>query len=127
MLMRREEGVDHTFDDLASGLDTGAISRGRAIKLAGAALVASAVGFVGAREADAQDFEAEGRRQRRRRCNRRGGDFCATRAGNRNCSICCGRDRDGGGRRNRRKACCGSEGCNCCRRGRGCRPDGRCR
>ena len=125
VLTRREEGVDRTFDDLASGLDTGAISRGRAMKLAGAALVASALGLVGASEADAQAIEAEGIRRKRRRCNQRGGDFCQTRAGNRNCSVCCGRDRDG--RRNRRKACCGSKGCNCCRRGRGCKANGQCR
>jgi hypothetical protein len=126
-LMRREEGMARTFDDLASGLDTGAISRGRAMKLAGAALVASALGFVGAREADADAIEEEGLGRKRRRCNQRGGDFCATRAGNRNCSICCGRDRDGGGRRHNRKACCGSKGCNCCRRNRGCKANGQCR
>jgi hypothetical protein len=80
-LMRREEegGVARSFDELATGLDTGVISRARAIKLAGAALAASAVGLAGAREADAQ-VSALG--IRRRRCNRRGGDFCNTTAGN---------------------------------------------
>jgi hypothetical protein len=122
-LMRREEGVDHTFDDLASGLDTGAISRGRVIKLAGAALVASALGFVGAREADAaadaEDIEIQ---ISKRRCRERGGDFCS-RSG---CRQCCGRDRDGGGRRRNKKACCGRDGCNCCRRNQRC-DNGKCK
>ena len=124
MLTRREEGVDRTFDDLASGLDTGAISRGRAMKLAGAALVASALGLVGAGEVQGQELGTEG--IRRRRCNRRGGDFCnnsgeASSPFVSQCHICCGE-----GRRRRRKACCGSAGCNCCRPGQRCRSNGTC-
>jgi hypothetical protein len=126
LLMRREEGgVARSFDELATGLDTGAISRARAIKLAGAALVASAVGLVGAREADAQVSTLG---IRRRRCNRRGGDFCNNKGEavppfTRQCHICCG---EGRGRRKRRRACCGSAGCNCCRRGERCTSTGRC-
>jgi len=122
--MRREEGMARSFDDLASGLDTGAISRGRVIKLAGAALVASALGFVGAREADAAaDAEEIEIQISKRRCRERGGDFCS-RSG---CRQCCGRDRDGGGggRRNK-KACCGRDGCNCCRRNQRC-DNGKCK
>jgi hypothetical protein len=87
------------------------------MKLAGSALVASAVGLLGANEAQAE-VAAEGRR--RRLCNRKGGDYCNTSGGGRRCSICCGE----GGRR--RKACCGSERCNCCRRSQTCKADGRC-
>jgi hypothetical protein len=118
-LMRREEGMARSFDDLASGLDTGAISRGRVIKLVGAALVASALGFVGAREADAAAIETQ---TSRRRCNQKGGDFCRNRAAGPTCKICCGT-----GDRNRRpKACCGQKGCNCCRRNQTCKSNGRC-
>ena len=119
MLTKRDEGgVAHSFDDLAMGLDTGAITRGRAMKLAGAALVASVLGVVGARDADAVLLEAEG--IRRRRCNRKGGDFCNTTAGDERCHICCGE-----GRR-RRRACCGRNGCSCCRPRQTC-DDGRCK
>ena len=85
------------------------------VKLGGAALVASALGLIGAGRADADEITTEGKA--RRRCNRRGGDFCKHKG---KCKICCGE-----GRR-RRKACCGSEGCNCCRRGQTCRSNGRC-
>ena len=43
--MRRDEGCVRPFDDLARGLESGAISRGKAIKLGGATLVASALGL----------------------------------------------------------------------------------
>lgn len=120
LLTKRDEGgVAHSFDDLATGLDTGAITRGRAMKLGGAALVASALGIFGARDADAVELGAEG--IRRRRCRRKGGDFCNTSGGGTRCHICCGE-----GRR-RRRACCGSEGCNCCRPGETCKSDGRCK
>jgi hypothetical protein len=115
---RSEGGVAGTFDDLATGLDTGAISRGRAMKLAGAALVASAMGLFAVGNAEAQEVVTEGRR--RRRCRQRGGNFCNTSGGGARCSICCGE-----GRR-RRRACCGSNGCNCCRPGETC-DDGRCK
>jgi hypothetical protein len=44
------------------------------MKLGGAALVASALGLVGAGDAQGEELRAE--RIRRRRCNRHGGDFC---------------------------------------------------
>jgi hypothetical protein len=100
LLMKGDEGGVHAFDDLARGLDTGAISRGKAIKLGGAALVASALGLFASRDADAQlvTIAAE-----RRRCRRRRGDFCRSHG----CRVCCGE----GGRH--RRACCGDRGCCC--------------
>lgn len=113
--------MTRTFDDLAVGLDTGAITRGKAIKLAGAALLASATGLFAVGNAEAQEVAAEGRR--RRRCRQKGGDFCNQTGGGERCSICCG---TGSGRR-RPRACCGSKGCNCCRRKETCRSDGSCK
>jgi len=80
--MKRGEEL---FDDLATGLQTGAISRGKAIKLTGAALAASALGIF------ASEDEAEARRRCRtlscrekcRRC-RRSGRCC------RGCRRCSG-------------------------------------
>jgi hypothetical protein len=127
-LLVKREGTARSFDDLATGLDTGAITRGRAIKLAGAAIVASALGLIGAGEAQGQDIVTE--RIRRRRCNRHGGDFCNNRGEegfpfHHQCHICCGEGRRRR-RRRRRKACCGSAGCNCCRPGQRCRSNGMC-
>lgn len=113
MLMKRDEGGVRALDDLAMGLDTGAISRGKAIKLAGAAVAASAFGLFASRGAEGQEVSIAARR---RRCLRRGGDFCR-RSG---CTACCGE----GGRR--RKACCGDRGCACCSRNERC-DAGRCR
>jgi len=121
-----DRGV-RAFDDLAAGLETGAISRGKAIKLGGAALVGSALGLFASR-ADAQTPATDESIEvavSRRKCKQRGGDFCRNRAAGPTCKICCGRDRDGGGRR-RRKACCGQEGCNCCRRNQRCTRQGTC-
>lgn len=123
LMKRGEGGVGRSFDDLALGLDTGEISRRKAMKLGGAALVASALGLIGAGSAEAQEVSAEG--IRRRRCNRRGGDFCNTSGHGARCHVCCGEGRRRR-RRRRRKACCGSEGCNCCRRSQRCRSDGTC-
>jgi hypothetical protein len=113
LLTKREEGGIHAFDDLAKGLDTGAISRGKAIKLGGAALVASALGLIGARGVDAQtttpaDVSVEARR---RRCLQKGGDFCSSHGA----SECCAR-----GRRKRR-ACCGKKGAACCSKNERCK------
>ena len=106
------------LDDLALGLESGAISRGKAIKLGGAALVASALGlFASAEGAQAQDVEVAV--SGRRRCRRRGGDFCSTTEGSQNCHICCRH-------RHRKKACCGPSGCNCCRKGQRCLSSGQC-
>jgi hypothetical protein len=121
LLTKRDEGGrGRPLDDLAVGLDTGVITRGRAIKLAGAALVASALAAIGATDAEA--IEAEGQRKKRRRCNQDGGEFCASHSGRRNCDVCCGR-----GDRNRQpKACCGKNGCSCCGRRQRCH-NGDCR
>ena len=112
MLVNREEGVARSFDELATGLDGGAISRGRAIKLAGGALLASALGVVGAtREADAQLTAADTAKSR---CKRKDGDFCR-RSG---CHVCCGQKH--------KKACCGKNGCRCCKEHQRCKA-GRCK
>ena len=113
LLVNREEvegGVARSFDDLATGLDTGVISRGRAMKLAGAALVASALGLVATREADAQVTADSAAKSR---CKRKGGDFCRRQG----CHVCC--------RQHNKKACCGKNGCRCCRRNQRCKA-GRC-
>ena len=120
MTKRDEGGVRPSLwegaplDDLARGLETGAIPRSQAIKLTGAALVASALGLFASRGADAQEVSIAAERGR---CRRKGGDFCRD-AG---CKICCGE-----GRR-RRRACCGKGGCNCCRKNESCDSDGTCR
>jgi hypothetical protein len=79
------------LDVLAMDLESGAISRGKAIKLGGAALVASALGMFSAEEA----AEARTRCCRHRRRPR--------------CRVCC--------RRRRLEPCCGVHGCHCCPRG----------
>jgi hypothetical protein len=98
--IKRDQGGARAFDELAVGLDTGAISRGKAIKLAGAAVAASALGLFASRGAEGQTVTIEAER---RRCKRRGGDFCRSHG----CRVCCGP----GGRH--RRACCGSRGCCC--------------
>jgi hypothetical protein len=107
LLTKRDEGGLVAFDDLATGLESGAISRGNAIKLAGAALAASALGLFASRGADAQEVDLA---IRRKKCLRKGGDYCA-RNGN---SVCCG----AGGRH--RKACCGPNGAACCSKNERC-------
>jgi hypothetical protein len=74
VLMKRDEGG--AFDDLAVGLDSGAITRGKAIKLAGAALLSGLGVFAAAAPA-----EAGHRRCPRRnvRCRRRRRVFCCPR------------------------------------------------
>jgi hypothetical protein len=116
--MKRGEGGVRAFDDLAMGLESGAISRGKAIKLGGAALVASALGLFASQGAEAQEVEiAITRRRCRRKFTR--SDFCRNRRGD-NCSVCCNRNS------RRPKACCGPSGCNCCRRRERCADSGRC-
>jgi hypothetical protein len=71
MLRRKVE--EASFDDLAVSMAESTITRGRAIKLAGAVLAGSVLAvfspLVG--EAEGQDLEAEGKRSRRRRRRRR--------------------------------------------------------
>ena len=72
MFIKRDQQVEASLDELAMDLESGAITRGRAIKLVGAALAASALGIVASEE------EAEARRRCRtlscrekcRRCRR---------------------------------------------------------
>jgi hypothetical protein len=90
MLMKRDEGGEvrpswkepqgASFDDLAMGLNSGAISRGRAIKLAGAALLSGALGV----------FAAAGPAEARRRC-RRNEVRCVRRRNGRRRVFCCPR------------------------------------
>ena len=117
MANRNREGAPH-FDELAKGLETGAISRSKAIKLGGAALVASALGLFASQGADAQEVEIA---ITRRRCERKftRSDFCRHRGAGDNCERCCNRAS------RRPKACCGVNGCRCCRRRERCL-EGRC-
>jgi len=80
MLMKRDEGgevrpsweePEAPFDDLSRGMADGTISRSRAIKLAGAALVGSALTLFLPDAAEGLELEAEHRRRRRRRRRRR--------------------------------------------------------
>ena len=77
-------GEEHHLDALAKGMAEETIPRGRAIKLAGAALVGSALSLFVAEDADAATL-----RERRRRCHRRGGRFCVDRRGGGNRGRCC--------------------------------------
>ena len=114
LLMKRDDGgeVHHfspeeTFDEMSRGLASAEITRGRAIKLAGAALVASALGVSFASEGQAQaDVTTE---QVRRRCRRRRRNFCRSR--DTGSVACC---------RRRFTACCGENGAACCRGGTRC-------
>ena len=108
-------GEEHHLDALAKGMAEETIPRGRAIKLAGAALVGSALSlFVAddAAEAHNRRRDRQGRRggdeSRRRRCRRRGGRFCEDRRDGTNRARCCRqptsssrcrRGRCGGGRK----------------------------
>jgi hypothetical protein len=70
--IKRDQQVETSLDELAMDLQSGAITRGKAIKLAGAALAASALGIIASEE------EADARRRCRtlscrekcRRCRR---------------------------------------------------------
>ena len=122
----RDEGLARSFDDLAMGLESNAISRAKVIKLGGAALLASALGlFASADPAKAETtVEDETLEAARRRHHTQ--DCCIRFRRRRivgvpvllpRCLVCC--------RRRRRVACCGRHGCHCCRRGH-CH-EGRCR
>jgi hypothetical protein len=115
----RDEGMARSFDDLARGLESNAISRAKLIKLGGAALVASALGlFASADPAEAEPVEAARRRRHHRDCciRLRRIRIIGILVPFPGCHVCC---------RRRRVACCGRHGCHCCRRGH-CH-EGRCR
>jgi hypothetical protein len=77
MLMKRDEGGENrpsreelegmSFDDLTAGLADGTITRSRAIKLAGAALLGGALTVLWPGEADAANRRRRRRKKRRRR------------------------------------------------------------
>jgi hypothetical protein len=76
-------GQNDYLDAVATGVADGTITRGRAIKLAGAALLGSALSlFVAAGEAEASHHSS-----RRRACTRRGGTYCY---GPHTRGVCCG-------------------------------------
>jgi len=125
VLTGRDEGgvrpaswKEGSLDELAMGLESGALSRGKAIKLGGAALVASTLGLFASQGAGAQEVELAVTRRGCRRHYRRS-DFCRNRQGE-NCSVCCNR------RSRHPKACCGPRGCTCCRRRERCTDLGVC-
>ena len=81
---------EHHLDALAKGMAEDTIPRGRAIKLAGAALLGSALSLFVADDAEAHN--RRGRRgddSRRRRCRRRGGRYCEDRRDGTNRARCC--------------------------------------
>jgi hypothetical protein len=88
-----EEHRGPHLDDLATGMADGTITRGRAIKLAGAALVGSALSLFVADDAAEAHNRRRGRRggdeSKRRRCRRRGGRFCRDRRDGRDRGRCC--------------------------------------
>ena len=94
MLRKREEGgmvrpslEEGHLDGLAMGMADGSITRGRAIKLAGAALVGGALTLFGA----TQEADAATLKQRRRRCQNDpdiNGVFCTGRRR----AVCCDQD-----------------------------------
>jgi hypothetical protein len=105
-------GEEHHLDALAKGMAEETIPRGRAMKLAGAALVGSALSLFVADDAAEAHNRRRGRRggdeSRRRRCRRRGGRFCEDRRDGTNRARCCRqptsssrcrRGRCGGGRK----------------------------
>ena len=117
MLMKRDEcGVvrrspeEHRephLDELATGIADGTITRGRAMKLAGAALLGSALGLFAADDAEAHNRRGD-KESRRRRCRRRGGRYCEDRRDGTDRARCCRqptsssrcrRGRCGGGRK----------------------------
>ena len=55
------ERRESSFDELAIGLASGSISRGRALRLMGAALVGGALGSLGMREATADQCKRNGK------------------------------------------------------------------
>ena len=117
MLAKRDAGGVRAFDDLAVGLESGEISRGKAIKLGGAALVASALGLFASQRAEAQEVVPA---ITKKKCeNKRNGNFCKSNRAN--CKQCCKKGS------NRPKACCGSKECNCCRKNENCNNKGQCK
>jgi hypothetical protein len=74
--MLRREVEEASFDDLAVSMAEGSVTRGRAIKLAGAALLGSALTMFWPEEADARRNNKKRRRRRRRKQERRFRNRC---------------------------------------------------
>jgi hypothetical protein len=109
-------GGVRAFDDLARGLDSGEISRAKAMKLGGAALVASALGLFASQRAEAQEIEPT---ISKKKCKKqKNGTFCKSNKAD--CKKCCKKGS------NRPNACCGSKECNCCKKNEGCNNKGKC-
>jgi len=76
------EAREHSFDELTRGLASGSISRGKALKLMGAALVGGTLGSLGMREAGADLCKRAGKR-----C-KKNSQCCSGNCVNSTCSAC---------------------------------------
>jgi hypothetical protein len=95
MAKQGDQTGEYSFDELTVSIADGTISRSRAIKLVGVALLASVLAvFLPAEEAEAR------RRSFRQRCRSRGGFVCHSEMKGRQCCT--------GG-----KSCSSLEGCVC--------------
>jgi len=77
---------DHSFDELARGLASGSISRGKALRLMGAALVGGAMGSVGMHEASA---DPPGCKRNGKAC-KKGTQCCSGNCSGGICAAACG-------------------------------------
>ena len=91
------EARDHSFDELARGLASGDMSRGKALRLMGAALVGGALASVGSGEAAADDCKRNGKR-----C-KKDSQCCSGNCEGGTCTAACGANGD---------SC--TEGTDCC-------------
>jgi hypothetical protein len=84
-----QQTTNRYFDELASGLASGSISRGRALRLMGAALVGGTIGSLGIRGAFAADQDDQGENEdckaEGKKC-RRNGQCCSGRCVNDTCA-----------------------------------------
>ena len=118
-MAKRDERGGGALDDLAVGLETGEISRANALKLGGAALVASALGLFASQRADAQTAGVEPENAKKKCENKKNGNFCKSNKAD--CKQCCKRNSS------RPQACCGSKECNCCKKNQKCTSKGKCK
>ena len=102
---------EHSFDELAMAMADGTLSRSRALKLVGAAVLGGALSFFAlpADEAEARRRRRRKRRRRRRRCLTSGANCEAVCPGGvlRTCARCCT------GRCNAVDRCCRPTGSPC--------------
>ena len=95
-----EEPEEYSFDDLARGLASGSLSRGRALKLAGAGILGAALGVFSLQN------DAEAKKRRRRGGGGGGGSICPQGA-----ALCANIVSAGAGTL---QATCCPEGTKCC-------------